>query len=329
MELVGVQRTGELRNALVVELHEAAAELVGAVLELEHTVIQGGCAAGQLSASVLGGVCAVSGRSHAVGVLADAGHEELYLAQIFFQGADAGHILAVGGLIDQLVVDLLLGVAVGELFQPAHDEIGRKALHQAQSGLKVVVGPGSREVERDVQLAGLELRSLLPDGAHHLFAACRQRLVAQREDVVNDGFIRIPRHRGVDEAVLHEGLVGGVQHAVGHLLRAGSQGGVVGRQGVQPFRQLSEAAVQLVGPVQQSQRAGGKLCRTRFQLRCTVQQLVHGIIQRRDAVGQIVEAVEVEDLIPLPQCLGARRAGQQDLRCRQRLHVGLHGHAVL
>ena len=147
--------------------YEAAAELVGAVLELEHTVIQGGCAAGQLSASGLGGVCAVSGRSHAVGVLADAGHEELYLAQIFFQGADAGHILAVGGLIDQLVVDLLLGVAVGELFQPAHDEIGRKALHQAQSGLKVVVGPGSREVERDIQLAGLELRSLLPDGAHH------------------------------------------------------------------------------------------------------------------------------------------------------------------
>ena len=39
------------------------------------------------------------------------------------------------------------------------------------------------------------------------------------------------------------------------------------------------------------------LCRTRFQLRCTVQQLVHGIIQRRDAVGQIVEAVEVKDLI--------------------------------
>lgn len=40
VELVGVQRTGELRNALVVELHEAAAKLVGAVLELEHTVIQ-------------------------------------------------------------------------------------------------------------------------------------------------------------------------------------------------------------------------------------------------------------------------------------------------
>ena len=72
--------------------------------------------------------------------------------------------------------------------------------------------------------------------------SCRQRLVAQREDVVNDGFIRIPRHRGVDEVVLHEGLAGGVQHAVGHLLRAGSQGGVLGRQGVQPFRQLSEAA---------------------------------------------------------------------------------------
>ena len=45
VELVGIQRTGELRNALLVELHEAAAELVGAVLELEHTVIQGGCAA--------------------------------------------------------------------------------------------------------------------------------------------------------------------------------------------------------------------------------------------------------------------------------------------
>ena len=329
MELVGVQRTGELRNALVVELHEAAAELVGAVLELEHTVIQGGCAAGQLSASVLGGVCAVGGCSHAVGVLADAGHEEPDLTQIFFQGVDAGHILAVGGLIDQLVVDFLPGVAVGEFFQPAYDEIGREALHQAQSGLKVVAGPGGREVECDVQLAGLELRSLLPDGAHHLSAARRQRLVAQREDVVNDGFIGIPRHGGVDEAVLHEGLAGGVQHAVGHLLCAGSQGGVVGRQGVQPFRQLAEAAVQPVGPVQQSQRTGGKLCRTRFQLRRTVQQLVHGIVQRRDSVGQIVEAVEVEDLIPLPQCLGARRTGQQDLRRRQRLHVGLHGHTVL
>ena len=304
-------------------------ELVGAVLELEHTVIQGGCAAGQLSASGLGGVRADGGCSHAVGVLADAGHEELYLAQVFFQGADAGHILAVGGLIDQLVVDLLLGVAVGEFFQPAYDEIGRKALHQAQGGLKVVVGPGGREVERDVQLAGLELRSLLPDGAHHLFAARRQRLVAQREDVVNDSFIRIPLHGGVDEAVLHEGLVGGVQHAVGHLLCAGSQGSVVGRQGIQPFRQLSETAVQLVRTVQQSQRTGGKLCRARFQLRRTVQQLVHGIIQRRDAVGQIVEAVEIKDLIPLPQRLGARRAGQQDLRRRQRLHVGLHGHAVL
>ena len=39
VELVSVQRTGELRNALLIELHEAAAELVGAVLELEHTVI--------------------------------------------------------------------------------------------------------------------------------------------------------------------------------------------------------------------------------------------------------------------------------------------------
>ena len=125
-------------------------------------------------------------------------------------------------------------------------------------------------------------------------------LSPSERDVVNDGFIGIPRHGGVDEAVLHEGLAGGVQHAVGHLLCAGSQGGVVGRQGVQPFRQLAEAAVQLSGPVQQSQRTGGKLCRACFQLRRTVQQLVHGIVQRRDAVGQIVEAVEVEDFIPCP-----------------------------
>ena len=269
------------------------------------------------------------GCSHAVGVLADAGHEELYLAQIFFQGADAGHILAVGGLIDQLVVDLLLGVAVGELFQPAHDEIGREALHQAQGGLKVVVGPGGREVERDVQLAGLELRSLLPDGAHHLFAACRQRLVSQREDVINDGFIRIPLHGGVDEAVLHEGLVGGVQHAVGHLLCAGGQGGIVGGQGVQPLRQLAEAAVQLIHAVQQGQRTSGKLGRARLQLGSAVQKLAHGVVQGRDAVGQAVEAVEVKNLIPLPQRLGGGGTGQQDLRSRQPFHIGLHGHAVL
>ncbi len=28
--------------------------------------------------------------------------------------------------VDQLIVDLLLGVAVGELLEPAHDEIGEK-----------------------------------------------------------------------------------------------------------------------------------------------------------------------------------------------------------
>ena len=56
--------------------YEAAAELVGAVLELKHTVIQGGCAAGQLGAALLGGVCALGCCGHAVGVLADAGHEE-------------------------------------------------------------------------------------------------------------------------------------------------------------------------------------------------------------------------------------------------------------
>lgn len=70
----------------------------------------------QPSASGLGGVCAVSGRSHAGGVPADAGHEEPDLAQIFFQGADAGHILAVGGLIDQLVVDLLAGAPLSVSF---------------------------------------------------------------------------------------------------------------------------------------------------------------------------------------------------------------------
>ena len=70
---------------------------------------------------------------------------------------------------------------------------------------------------------------------------------------------RVERLVGVERS----GLLGGVEdglvvelhvgHAVGHLLCAGSQGGVVGRQGVQPFRQLAETAVQLVGPVQQSQ----------------------------------------------------------------------------
>ena len=50
------------------------------------------------------------------------------------------------------------------------------------------------------------------------------------------------------------------------------------------------------------------------------------VITATDSANQISE---VEDLISLPQCLGARRTGQQDLRRRQRLHVGLHGHAVL
>ena len=129
--LVGVQRTGELRDALGVELHKAAVELVGAVLELEHTLIQGGCAAGQPGAALLGGVCALGSCGHAVGVPADAGHEEPDLSQIFLEGADAGHVLTVGGLIDQLIVDLLLSIAVGELLEPAHDEIGGEALHQA------------------------------------------------------------------------------------------------------------------------------------------------------------------------------------------------------
>ena len=87
----GVQRTGELEKCPLIELHEAA-ELVGAVSELEHTVIQGGRAAGQLSASGLGGVCAVSGRSHAVGVLADADTKNCIWPRFSFQGADAGHI---------------------------------------------------------------------------------------------------------------------------------------------------------------------------------------------------------------------------------------------
>ena len=41
VELVGVQCAGELRNALLIELHKAAVELVGAVLELEHTLKEG------------------------------------------------------------------------------------------------------------------------------------------------------------------------------------------------------------------------------------------------------------------------------------------------
>ena len=226
-------------------------------------------------------------------------------------------------------MDLLPSIAVGELLEPAHDEIGGEALHQAQRSLKVVPRLGGREVEGDVQLAGLELRSLLPDGAHHLFAACRQRFLPQREDVVDDGLVGIPRHGGVDETIFHEGLVGGVQHAVGHLLCAGGQGGIVGGQGVQPLRQLAEAAVQLIHAVQQGQRTSGKLGRARPQLGSTVQKLAHGIVQSRDAVGQAVETVEVEDLIPLPQRLGGGSTGQQDLRCCQLFYISLHGQAVL
>ena len=98
---------------------------------------------------------------------------------------------------------------------------------------------------------------------------------------------------------------------------------------VQPLRQLAETAVQLVGPIQQGQRTSGKLGCARPQLGSTVQKLAHGIIQSRDAVGQAVEAVEVKDLIPLPQRLGGGSTGQQDLRCCQLFYIGLHGQAVL
>lgn len=74
------------------------------------TVEQGLCPGNQLGAAVLGGVGTIRRGGHTVSVLAHAGHKELDLRQIVFQGADIGNVLALGGLEHQLVVDDLPGV---------------------------------------------------------------------------------------------------------------------------------------------------------------------------------------------------------------------------
>ena len=181
---------------------------------------------------------------------AHAGHKELDLRQIVFQGADIGNVLALGGLEHQLVVDDLPGVRVGGFLEHGHEHGGAVALHQPERGFQITVRFGGGEVEGQVQLAGLELWGLLPDGAHHLFAAGLQRFIVQGQNFINDSGVIVPGEGRVDEAALHQGLAGGIQNPVGHLLGTGGQGRVVGSQGIQALGQLVQTTVQLAGTIQ-------------------------------------------------------------------------------
>ena len=229
----------------------------------------------------------------------------------------------------------LLGVGIGQQLHQTADHGGVVALHQAEGCFQIMIGLGRGEVEGQVELAVLEAGGLLPDGADHLLAGSGQRLVVHGQDFVDDGFIVVPGHGGVDEAALHQGLVCGSQNAVGHLLGTGIQGGIVGGQGVEAVGQLAEAVVQrgntglqLGCTIQQSQRTAGQLRDAVFQLRRTVHELAHGVVQLLDAVGQLVDAVEVKDIVRA-QRIGAGGCGQHDLRSCQIFHIGFHGHAVL
>ena len=328
MQLVGVQGPRQLGDALGVELVQPAAQLDGAAQQLVCALVEGLCAARQLGAALLGGVGTRSSGSHAVGIPAHAGNKELDAVQVFLQFPHAGNVVALLGLQHQLVVDDLLGVGVGDLLQPAHEDGGAEVLDEPQGSFQVAVGLGGGEVERQVQPAGLELRGLGLNGAHHLLAARRQRALAQLQHLVQNGIVVVPGHGGVDEAVLHQGLAGRIQHAVGHLLGPGGEGGVVGRQGVKALHQLAKAAVQLVCTVQQLDGTAGQSACAVHQLGRAGKQLLHGVVQLGDAVGQGAHVAKVEH-VALPQRLGAGGGCDQNLRGGQVFHVGFHGHGVL
>ena len=149
MELVGVQRAGQLGDALFVELVQTVVQLDCAIRQLAHTVVQGGHAViqalragSQLGAAVLGRVRAIGSGSDAVGVLVDAGHKILDLAQAGLEGADAGDIVAVLSLKLQLILHRLLCIGVGQQIDQTADHGRIVLLHQAQSRFEVMVGLG-------------------------------------------------------------------------------------------------------------------------------------------------------------------------------------------
>ena len=106
MELILIQRAGQLGDAFLVELVQTIVQPACAVIQLTctgvqgvHAVIQGLGACSQLCAAILCGVGTVRSGLHACGVLVHAGNKELDLRKAGLQGADIGHILAVLHLI--------------------------------------------------------------------------------------------------------------------------------------------------------------------------------------------------------------------------------------
>ena len=342
MQLILIQCAGQLGDALLVELVQAVVQLVSAVIQLAcalvqgvHAIVQGLSTGGKLCAAVLGRVCTVCGGLHTGGVLTHAGNKELDLGKAVLQGTHIRDILTVLYLILQLCLGGVLGFLTGQQLHQTAQHGGVVVLHQAQSGLQIVVRLGSGKVQRQIQLAVLEAGSLLPDGAHHLAASGSQRLVVDGQDVVDDRSVVIPGHVGVDQAALFQGLVGRSQHAVSHLLCTAVQGAVVGAQGVQTGGQLPQTLVQSgctivqgVSAVQQCQHTAGQLTGTVLQLRSAVQQLAHGVVQLVDAVGQVVEAAQVKHIVSA-QSRSAGGAGHHHLRAGQFSDIRFHRDGVL
>ena len=167
---------------------------------------------------------------------------------------------------------------------------------------------GRGQIQGQIQLTVLEAGSLLPDGAHHLFAAGSEGLIVHGEDVVDHSLVVRPCHVLVDQAAFLQGLVGRIQHTVRHLLRTGVQCCIVGAQGVQTVGQLAKAVVQSgstvvqgVGTVQQSQNTACQLRGAVHQLGSAVHELAHGVVQLVDAIGQVVNAAQVEHIVSYPE----------------------------
>ena len=342
MELILIQRAGQLGDAFLVELVQTVVQLACAVIQLTctgvqgvHAVIQGLGACSQLCAAILCGVGTVRSGLHACGVLVHAGNKELDLRKAGLQGADIGHILTVLHLILQLSLGGVLCIGIGHHLQSAGQHGGVVVLHQLEGCFQIVVRLGRRQIQGQIQLAVLEAGFLLPHGAHDLAASGSKGLIVHGEDVVDHSLVVRPCHVLVDQAAFLQGLVGRSQHTVSHLLRTGVQCCIVGAQGVQTVGQLAKAVVQSgsavvqgVGTVQQGQNTACQLRGAVHQLGSAVHELAHGIVQLVDAVGQVVDAAQVEH-VARAQSGRAGSAGHHDLRAGKVFHIGFHRHGVL
>ena len=342
MELILIQRAGQLGDAFLVELVQTVVQPACAVIQLActgvqgvHAVIQGLGACGQLSAAILCRVGTIRSGLHACGVLVHAGNKELNLRKAGLQGADISHILTVLHLILQLSLGGVLGILAGQQLYQTAQHGGVVVLHQLEGCFQIVVRLGRGQVQGQIQLAVLEAGSLLPHGAHDLAASGSEGLIVHGEDVVDHSLVVRPCHVLVDQAAFLQGLVGRSQHTVRHLLRTGVQCCIVGAQGVQTVGQLAKAVVQSgsavvqgVGTVQQGQNTVCQLRGAVHQLGSAVHELAHGVVQLVDAVGQVVDAAQVEH-IARAQSGRAGGTGHHDLRAGQLGDICLNGNGIL